>query len=167
MCVGRPLKTLAENKVSFLFPDLRRRGVHGNQMVPSQRPRLFSVSEFVTHPLLLGWERFWGEPFVFSPSTCTQFGANSNQERWDLGVKRGCYLSRKMIPIRWHFCYYHGPLSWDPFLFHEDKAILTYCSLSLPGSFSSSCHLRWEGAWNLVLGKRKCHFRKWGILHRS
>lgn len=102
MCVGQPLNTFTEIKVSFLSPDRKAtRGPRGGEVIVGHQTVLTlkawrgpllptPVSGFIiinSLAPLLEWERFWAEPFVLSPLTCSQVGSSLTQERWDL---RGC-----------------------------------------------------------------------------
>ena len=180
MCVGQPLKTLTDTKVSFLSPDKHRaRGPWGKALVGNQMASKKKACRLPLPPQSVDWSSIPLPSFrvggsqgrVICPfSSYLHAGwSNSNLERWDL---HGC--EERVLPSqeKWfqsgrRFCYHNVPLLRINPCCLRNKATLTPCVLSLAGSLSSSSHLQWEGTRNLELGKRKCHPWKWRILHRN
>lgn len=180
MCMGQPLKTLSDTKVSLLSPDKHMaRGPLGKVLAGDQAVSKQKACGLPLPPQSVDWSSIPLPSFrvgesqgrVICPfSSYLHSGwSNSNLERWDL---HGC--EERVLPSqeKWFqsdrsFCYHNVPLLRINPCWMRNNATLTPRSLSLAGSLGSSGHLQWEGTWNLELVKRKCHPWKWRILHRN
>lgn len=180
LCVGQPLKTLSDAKVSLLPPDKHTaRGPRGKVLVGDQTGSKQKACGLPLPPQSVDWSSIPLNSFTVGESqgrvTCPFSSylhsgwSNSNLERWDLHEceERVLPSQEKWFQSGRSFCYHNVPLLRINPCWMRNKATLTPCSLSLAGSLGSSGHLRWEGTWNLELGKRKCHPWKWRILHRN